>query len=172
MISESLKSSKSDEWATPDWVFSQLNAEFGFTLDPCATGKNARCVRYFTISDNGLLRSWAQETVFLNPPYSQISRWMAKAFGETRDNGATVVCLVPARTDTTWWHAYAMQGEVRFIRGRLRFGGASENAPFPTAIVIFRPSLTQGNLLTAELDFTEVARKHKVLNQGMELAKK
>ena len=78
------------------------------------------------------------ETVFMNPPYSQCQEWMRKAYGSAQE-GATVVCLVPSRTDTDWWHRYAMKGEIRLLRGRLKFGDATNSAPFPSAVVVFRP---------------------------------
>jgi phage N-6-adenine-methyltransferase len=133
-----------DVWATPQWLFDALDREFGFTLDPCSDAQNAKCERFFTASKNGLLCDWGRDTVFMNPPYSEVGDWMRKAYGAAQE-GATVVCLIPARTDANWWHDYAMKGEIRFIRGRLRFGdterrfGGSGSAPFPSAIVVFRP---------------------------------
>ena len=133
-----LRSSNTDEWATPLDLFRQLDQEFGpFTLDPCATAQNAKCSTYFTKEVNGLTRSWGGHRVFMNPPYgAQIGNWMRKAWQESQ-RCPIVVCLVPARTDSAWWHDYAMKGACRFIRGRLRFGGHRANAPFPSAIVIY-----------------------------------
>ena len=132
-------SSASCEWATPQWLFDALNREFGFTLDPCATSENAKCGKYFTAAVDGLRQRWAGEVVFMNPPYGTvIGKWMRKAW-ESAQEGATVVCLVPARTDTEWWHGFAMRGEVRLLKGRLKFGGAKNSAPFPSAIVVLRP---------------------------------
>lgn len=141
LFSESVHaSSETVEWPTPQWFFDALDAEFGFTLDPCSTDENAKCAKHFTVNDNGLLKSWEGERVFMNPPYGEeIYSWMAKAFGEAR-NGALVVCLVPARTDTEWWHSFAMPHEIRFIKGRLKFGNATTSAPFPSAVVVMRPS--------------------------------
>lgn len=134
-------SSASCEWSTPQWLFDALAREFAFTLDPCATRENAKCPRFFNREDDGLAQDWGDEVVFMNPPYgAAIGRWMRKAYESARA-GATVVCLVPARTDTAWWHLYAMKGEVRLLRGRLKFGNAQNYAPFPSAIVIFRPPL-------------------------------
>lgn len=127
-----------DIWATPQWLFAALHKEFGFTLDPCSDGENAKCEKFYTPRENGLLRDWGNETVFMNPPYSEVESWMRKAYGSAQE-GATVVCLVPARTDTAWWHEYAMKSEIRLIRGRLKFGDAENSAPFPSAIVVFRP---------------------------------
>ena len=138
MNTDLMFSSASDVWGTPDWLFHALDKEFGFTLDPCSDGTNAKCERYFTPTDSGLLKDWGTDTVFMNPPYSQCWEWMNKAFGAAQD-GATVVCLVPARTDTDWWHRFAMRGEVRFFKGRLKFGDAVNPAPFPSAVVVFRP---------------------------------
>ena len=129
---------QTDVWATPQWLFDALDKEFGFTLDPCSDGKNQKCAKHYTSQENGLLRDWGTETVFMNPPYSECDAWMRKAYGAAQE-GATVVCLVPSRTDTDWWHRYAMKGEVRLLRGRLRFGDAEANAPFPSAVVVFRP---------------------------------
>jgi site-specific DNA-methyltransferase (adenine-specific) len=133
-------SSATCEWSTPQWLFDSLDREFGFTLDPCATAENAKCRRFFTAADDGLAQDWSGDVVFMNPPYGAvIGRWMQKAFEEAQA-GATVVCLVPARTDTGWWHRYAMRGEIRLLRGRLKFGNARHAAPFPSAIVVFRPA--------------------------------
>jgi phage N-6-adenine-methyltransferase len=119
--------------------FRQIEAEFGpFTLDPCATAENAKAPKFYTLEENGLNQSWAGERVYMNPPYGrQIPKWVGKAYEESK-RGAFVVCLVPARTDAGWWHDYCLKGEVRFIRGRLKFGGNKWNAPFPSAVVIFR----------------------------------
>ena len=120
-------------------MFDELDKEFDFTLDPCATDENAKCNRYFTKEEDGLKQDWGQERVFMNPPYGRtITRWMEKAY-EASLMGATVVCLPPARTDTKWWHEYAMKGEIHLIKGRLKFGGAKNSAPFPSAVVVFRP---------------------------------
>lgn len=129
------------EWETPPEIFAKLDAEFKFTLDPCATNANAKCSKYCTVRENGLVQSWASESVFMNPPYGRdTALWMRKAYSEAK-NGALVVCLVFARTDVGWWHAYAMKGEVRFVRGRIRFSHCGVNAPSPSAIVVFRPHL-------------------------------
>lgn len=132
-------SSESAEWPTPQPFFDGLNAEFGFTLDPCCTHASAKCTSYFTAEDDGLAQPWAPHRVFMNPPYGRtIGAWMRKAYEESK-SGALVVCLVPSRTDTVWWHDYAARGEVRFVRGRLKFGGHKNSAPFPSAVVIFKP---------------------------------
>lgn len=127
-------------WETPQSFFDRLNAEFCFTLDVCATKDNAKCDRFFTKSCDGLFQDWTGRC-WMNPPYGrEIGKWMKKAY-ESALNGALVVCLVPARTDTSWWHNYAMRGEIQFIRGRLKFGGSKNSAPFPSAVVVFRPSV-------------------------------
>jgi len=133
-------SSKSDDWATPDDFFEELDSVFRFDLDACATADNAKCERYFTREQDALQQRW-HGTVWMNPPYGrQIADFMAKAYTESLE-GATVVCLVPARTDTRWWHAYATKGQVVYLKGRLKFGGkipgATTSAPFPSAVVIF-----------------------------------
>lgn len=133
-------SSQTGEWATPQWLFDELNNEFGFTLDVCALPDNAKCEKYYTPDVDGIKQSWENNTCWMNPPYGrEISKWVQKAYKESRQS--TVVCLLPARTDTRWWHDYCMKGEIRFLRGRLKFGQAKNSAPFPSAIVIFRPAL-------------------------------
>ena len=129
-------SSTTDLWSTPQDFFDKLNAVHCFTVDVCATPENAKCANYFTKEQDGLKNLW-QGVVWMNPPYGrQIASWMAKAY-ESSKHGAKVVCLVPARTDTRWWHDYAMKGDVEFIKGRLKFGGQKNSAPFPSAVVIF-----------------------------------
>lgn len=139
----------STEWATPRYVFDPLHAEFGFTLDVCATDDNAQLPRYFTLADDGLEQDWSGERCWMNPPYGRaIGVWCAKAARAS----ALVVGLLPARTDTAWWHDHVIGGdaEIRFLRGRIRFlrgrlqyenkrtaGGSS--APFPSAIAVWRP---------------------------------
>ncbi len=140
MNTDLMFSSASDEWETPLALFAELDNEFRFNLDVCASPTNHKCAAYFSKWDNGLAQDWGSRVCWMNPPYGrQIVGWMLKAFDASL-GGATVVCLVPARTDTAWWHDYAIRGEVRFLRGRLRFVGAKASAPFPSAIVVFRPS--------------------------------
>lgn len=129
-------SSQTDNWATPQDFFDRLDAIFDFTLDPCATPKNAKCTRYFTRQDDGLVQSWDGERVFMNPPYGrEIGAWVKKA-SEAR---ALVVCLLPARTDTRWWHDHVVAGggHAFFLKGRLHFGEGEHAAPFPSAVVIY-----------------------------------
>lgn len=138
---EVMFSSATDEWATPPHVFATLDREFRFSLDVCATADNAKCPRFFTRADDGLAQPW-DGVCWMNPPYGDvIGDWMRKAY-ESSLAGAVVVCLVPARTDTAWWHDFAMKGEIRFVRGRLKFGAAEYGAPFPSAVVVFRPRIS------------------------------
>jgi site-specific DNA-methyltransferase (adenine-specific) len=132
--------SDTDEWPTPQQLFDQLHAEFRFTLDVCANAENAKCARYFDREADGLAQDWSGERVWMNPPFGHdIKHWMKKAF-ETGTPAAPVVCLVPARTDTRWWHRYAMKaGEIRLLDKRLQFIGAKQKAPFPAALVVFGP---------------------------------
>lgn len=130
-------SSKTCEWETPIEFFKKLDAKYHFTLDVCATKENAKCEKFFTREDDALTREW-NGVCWMNPPYGrEIGKWVKKAF-ETALRGGTVVCLLPARTDTSWWHDYCMKGEITFVRGRLKFGGCSNSAPFPSAVVVFK----------------------------------
>ena len=132
-------------WKTPQDFFDRLKDEFGFTLDVCANEENYKCDRYFTEKDDGLKKDWGNNICWMNPPYgTKISKWLKKAFDESK-KGAKVVCLLPARTDTRWWWEYCMKGEIRFIKGRLKFKETNKKgelvnypASFPSAIVIFR----------------------------------
>ena len=129
-------SSATDLWATPQELYDKLNARYSFELDVCATAENAKCPRYFTVADNGLAQEW-RGRCWMNPPYGrEIGAWMAKAW-RSAQAGALVVCLVPARTDTAWWHDYAVKGQIEFLSGRLKFGGHKNSAPFPSAIIVF-----------------------------------
>lgn len=140
MNTDVMFSSNSEEWATPQEFFNVLNKEFNFTLDPCANAINHKCDRYFTKQDDGLLQNWGGYTVFCNPPYGrQIGDWVKKAHKESQEPNTTVVMLLPARTDTKYFHNYIYkQHEIRFIRGRLKFGDSKNSAPFPSMIVIMR----------------------------------
>lgn len=142
MINKGLFTSNTNEWSTPQWFFDELNQEFGFTLDPCATDENHKCAKYYTQLSDGLSHSWAGETVFCNPPYgTAIKDWVRKCHKESSENGSTCVMLIPARTDTTYFHEYIYKKhEIRFIKGRLKFGDKNTPAPFPSMVVIMRPS--------------------------------
>ena len=131
-------SSKTPEWSTPQDLFDKLDKVWGFTLDVCATKENAKVAAYYDKQTDGLAQSWKGHVCWMNPPYGRdIVKWMRKAFQESL-RGSTVVCLVPSRTDTAWWHDYSMKGDITFLRGRLKFGGATNSAPFPSAIIVFR----------------------------------
>ena len=133
-----LRSSATAEWPTPQSFFDEWAAKYPFTLDVCATPENAKCLSYYTEADDALAQEW-RGVCWMNPPYGrQIKAWVRKAY-ESSLAGATVVCLLPARTDTAWWHDYAVKGEVTFIRGRLKFDNYKWNAPFPSAVVVFKP---------------------------------
>lgn len=134
--------SQTTVWETDQKVFDYLNRRFGpFVLDVCALPENAKCAKFFTPKDDGLAQDWtaAGGAVWMNPPYGRtIAPWMQKAM-ETGQAGTRVVCPIPARTDSKWWHEIAMQGQVYLVRGRLKFGGAKASAPFPSAVVVFGP---------------------------------
>lgn len=131
-------SSKTDLWSTPQQFFDMLNEEFHFTLDPCSTDENAKCDKHFTIEQDGLKQSWSGETVFCNPPYGrETPKWIKKCHDESER--ATVVMLIPARTDTKAFHDYIYgKAEIRFIKGRLKFGDSKNAAPFPSMVVVFK----------------------------------
>ena len=130
-----IQGSGKTDYETPQEFFDELDREFGFDLDVCATAENAKHERFFSPEQDGLKQDW-QGTCWMNPPYGLgIQRWVRKAY-EASLNGATVVCLLPASTDTRWWHEYVMKGEIRFVQRRLSFG--TGRAPFPSVIVIFR----------------------------------
>ena len=140
MNTELMFSSKTDEWATPQDTFDELNKEFKFTLDVCATKDNTKCPVYYTLNDDGLSKDW-NGVCWMNPPYSDIKKWTRKAYEESL-KGVTTVALVPSRTDTKWFWDYCYQKpnvEIRFIKGRLKFGDSKNSAPFPSMIVIFKP---------------------------------
>jgi phage N-6-adenine-methyltransferase len=128
-------SSATDLWETPQAFFDALDQEFHFETDVCALPENAKCANYFTPERDGLKQEWTG-VCWCNPPYGrQIGKWVEKA----AKSEATVVMLVPARTDTAWFHDWVLpNAEVRFVRGRLKFGGSANNAPFPCMVVVFR----------------------------------
>ena len=134
-INSVLYSSESEVWETPKDLFDKLDAEFHFDIDVCALPSNAKCTTFFTPEQDGLTQKW-EGVCWMNPPYGRkIGAWMRKAL----EAKTTVVCLVPARTDTKWWHDYAMKAsEIRFVKGRLKFGDSKNSAPFPSAIIVFR----------------------------------
>ncbi|KKM02068.1 hypothetical protein LCGC14_1788200 [marine sediment metagenome] len=154
-MNEGMYSSDRQDWATPWSVFNELNAEFRFTLDPCASAGNAKCKQYFTEEDNGLTQSWTGHTVFMNPPYGKdIKDWVYKAKTESHlrthvnkliaetsypsGKRTIVVGLLPARTDTRWFHDHVYgKSQIRFLKGRIKFEGATNSAPFPSMVVIW-----------------------------------
>lgn len=154
MFNRGLFSSMSGNWQTPIELFRELDKEFHFNLDPCTTEDNPLGTRfYYSKEMDGLNKTWYRylwgvslgdgftqiKSVFVNPPYGRkIGLWIEKAYKESQ-RGCTVVMLIPSRTDTVWWHRWVMKAEeIRFIKGRLKFGGAKNSAPFPSAIVVFR----------------------------------
>ena len=149
-------SSTSSEWQTPHAFYDKLDATFSFDLDPCATPLTAKCEKYFTPEENGLLQDWSGHRVFMNPPYGRgVDKWLKKAFEESATPHTTVVCLIPARTDTKYWHNYCMKAdEIYFVKGRLKFvqqqvtdtaiTTCCNAAPFPSAVVVFRGPPIEG----------------------------
>ena len=132
-------SSTTDQWATPQAFFDKLNQEFHFTLDPCANDENHKCDMYYTIEQDGLKQDWGGQKVFCNPPYGRaIAAWVKKCYEESRKPDTLVVMLIPARTDTSYFHKYIYnKAELRFVRGRLHFNESPQGAPFPSMVVIF-----------------------------------
>lgn len=130
------------DWATPPSVFDPLNAEFGFTLDVCASTENTKVEWFFDEQADALNLPWGNGVCWMNPPYGRdLGRWVQKAY-ESSQGGATVVCLVPARTDTAWWHDWVEgKAETRFVRGRIKFNGALKDAPFPSVVLVYRPAM-------------------------------
>ena len=137
MLTSGLTSSNTDEWATPQDLFDTLNATFHFTLDPCATPENAKCAKFYTKVQDGLKQDWGGEVIWCNPPYGrEIGKWIQKC----AEHRGVAVMLIPARTDTRWWHSYIDKNpdaHVYFIKGRLKFGDGKNPAPFPSAIVVY-----------------------------------
>ena len=148
-INQGLFTSNTDMWATPLDFFIKLNEEFNFETDVCAIESNTKCKKFFTPEMNGLKQEWTG-VCWMNPPYGRgIGEWIKKAY-ESSLNGATVVCLIPSRTDTKWWHDYCMKGEVRLVKGRLKFGDSKNSAPFPSAVVIFSKNAKVNTLSTIQ----------------------
>ena len=133
-------SSKDMSWETPQDFFDKLDEEFHFTLDPCATPETAKCKKFYTKKDDGLIQDWEGEIVFCNPPYgSEIKHWVKKCYDESKKPNTIVVMLIPARTDTIYFHQYIYhKAKIRFIKGRLKFSNSRNSAPFPSMIVIFK----------------------------------
>lgn len=133
-------SSKTDNWATPTEFYNALNEEFHFNLDPCADEFNHKCEKFYTVEQDGLKQDWGGYRVFCNPPYGRdISKWVKKAYNEGHKSNTLVCMLIPARTDTKFFHDYILnRAEIRFIKGRLKFGGSKTAAPFPSMLVVYR----------------------------------
>lgn len=132
-------SSKTGEWETPQDLFDELEEQFHFTLDVCATHENTKVTdQYFTKLEDGLKQDWGGNICWMNPPYGRgIDKWIKKAYYASQKPGTAVVCLLPARTDTKWFHRHCAKGTIWFLEGRLKFGGSKNSAPFPSMIVIF-----------------------------------
>lgn len=129
-------SSKTDQWSTPQDFFDKLNEEFKFNLDVCANTENHKCAMWFSEEEDGLSKDWSNVRVWMNPPYGrEIGKWVKKA----SEAKGVVVCLLPSRTDTRWFHDYIYgKAEIRFLKGRLKFGGSKNSAPFTSRVVIFK----------------------------------
>lgn len=140
MNTQVMFSSQTDNWATPQWLFNELDKEFSFTLDACASADNAKCAKYYTREQDGLKQNWGGQRVFCNPPYGkEIGKWVAKCSKEAEKLNTLCVMLIPARTDTKWFHEYIYnKAEIRFLKGRLKFGDSTNSAPFPSMIIIFK----------------------------------
>lgn len=138
-MNDGMYSSNSDDYGTPQKLFDELNEKWHFQVDVCASAENAKCGLYFSKEDDGLKQDWGQfDICWMNPPYGrQIISWVEKAY-ETSKAGTTVVCLLPARTDTRWFHDYCLKGDITFLRGRLKFNDGKNPAPFPSMIVVFK----------------------------------
>lgn len=170
-LNTALFTSRSEEWGTPQHVFRPLHSEFRFQVDVCATSDNAKCKVFFDKAVNGLSREWSPFRCWMNPPYgSQISNWVKKAFQESQ-MGALVVCLIPARTDTQWWHTWVMRAaEIRFVAGRIAFGDGKQSAPFPSCIAIYYPEWENPYKLSVpvikSVRFEKAARKMRILSNN------
>lgn len=143
MVDKALFSNATDEWETPQPLFDQLHKEFKFYLDAAASQENRKCLCYIPVISDSLPVAWhgiaGARAIWLNPPYSKIGPFLKKAYEESQ-HGCTVVCLIPSRTDTKYWHDYVMKAaEIRFIKGRLKFGRSKNSAPFPSCVVVFQP---------------------------------
>lgn len=144
---------KRTNWSTPQWLFDLLHARFKFTLDVCAEKNNAKCRRYFSPKANGLEQNWSPHRCWMNPPFGEgIAHWVLKAKNEAYA-GALVVCLLPVRSDTFWWHNYLLQSahNIYFVRGRLKFDDGPGKCPFPVAVVVFRKGSIKGRLISSEM---------------------
>jgi len=157
-VQETMFSSKSVEWETPEHFFNKLHQTYSFTLDPCSTSANAKCEKHYTKEQDGLSQDWGGHKVFVNPPYGRVMKeWVRKAFEESRKPDTTVVMLIPSRTDTRYWHNYCMKADlIYFVKGRLHFKNKAEDsktspAPFPSAVIVFKGE-TQGGPLVGVMN--------------------
>lgn len=160
MLNSGMFTSDTSEWATPQDFFDKLNAEFHFTLDPCATPENAKCGKFYTKEQNGLAQDWTGETVFCNPPYGkEISAWVEKCYKHSL-SGECAVMLIPSRTDTRWFHEWVYgKAELRFVKGRLRFNDSKGSAPFPSLVVVYRGATHEEQLPPAQLGTDLISRQ-------------
>lgn len=148
-LRKAMVSSNTNEWETPQKLFDELNKEFHFTLDPCANIKNRKCKKYYNSRDDGLLKEWNKNIVFMNPPYGgNTKEWIKKAYYESR-KGCIVVCLIVSSTDRSYWHDYIFPfaSQIRFVRGRLKFGNSKTTAPFASAIIIFSKNIYNNKII-------------------------
>jgi phage N-6-adenine-methyltransferase len=150
--------STKQDWETPDWLFSEMNSWYDFQFDLAASKKNAKCDKYFTQADDALEQDWTYlGRCWLNPPYggnsdNRLSRWVQKAYESAKWPTCMVVMLMPARTNTSWWHDYCMKaGTIWFIKGRPKFGGAKYGLPQPLAIVVFTGLAVENPMLRSLL---------------------
>ena len=167
---KSMVSSKSNEWATPIKLFNYLNSIFSFTLDPCATKENTKCKKFYTIEDDGLSKSWANESVFINPPYGGHTRkWIEKSVSEVRgkklysEMAQIIVMLIVSSTDRSYWHNLIDKeaSEIWFLRGRCKFNGVKTTAPFASAIIIFRPHFWRDSGNKRKVKFIDLREYHQ-----------
>lgn len=138
-INKALFTSNKQDWETPQWLFDKLNKHFKFDLDSCANELNSKCKMWYTELTDGLKQNWYNDggrSVFVNPPYNNITQWVKKCYEESQ-KGCTVVMLIPARTDTKVWHEYICKGRVTLLKGRLKFSNSKNSSPFPSCIVVF-----------------------------------
>lgn len=137
-LNQGMMTSNSDEWTTPSALFRALDRRFGFELDPAATKENALCPMFFTEVEDGLVKSWKPWRVFVNPPYSHVGDWMWKCKDESGKGCPLICALIPARTDTRWWHDFVKTADlIHFLKGRLKFGDGTGSAPFPSALAFW-----------------------------------
>lgn len=156
-MNKALLSSKNHTWETPEWLFKELDKEFGFTLDPCCEVSTAKCYNFYTVDDNGLCQDWGGHIVFCNPPYGKhLRKWIVKSYLESKKDATKVVMLIPSRTDTTYFHDIILPyaADIRFLRGRVKFlinGKEGDSAPFGSMVVVFdseSDNQTEFNLIT------------------------